>query len=272
MRLSSRVLRWYSRSGRALPWRGTRDPFAILVSEVMLQQTQVSRVVPAYTTFLGRFPTLGHLARASLGDVLRAWSGLGYNRRARDLHRIARAHPRALPAAVAALDALPGIGAYTAGAVACFAFGIRAAFADTNIRRVLGRVLLGRVATPREALELDATQMPSRGRVDRWHHAVMDIGARYCSSREPDCTACPLYVVCRARGAGPSPPRRTPPPYASSDRRIRGRLLRELARSSRPLPAQELVRRVGDRRAARLAERLVTEGLLVREGYRFAFP
>src|SRR5438105_10588982 len=140
MRLSIAVLRWYSRYGRALPWRETRDPYAILVSEVMLQQTQASRVIPAYARFIRRFPTLASLARARLGDVIRVWSGLGYNRRAQYLHRIARANRRRLPSTISELDKLPGIGAYTAGAIACFAYGARVAFADTNIRRVLGRV------------------------------------------------------------------------------------------------------------------------------------
>ena len=113
------VLSWYDRHGRDLPWRRTRDPYRILVSEVMLQQTPVARVLPAYGRFLARFPTLGALARAPLGDVLREWSGLGYPRRARDLQRAAALAGRRLPADVAALDALPGIGAYTAAAVAC---------------------------------------------------------------------------------------------------------------------------------------------------------
>ena len=151
-----RVLSWYRRSGRDLPWRRTRDPYRVLVSEVMLQQTQVSRVLPAYRRFLSRFPTLRTLARAPLGEVLREWSGLGYNRRARDLHRIAQRHSSGLPRTVAGLDALHGIGAYTASAVACFAFDEPAAFADTNIRRVLGRAILGRAATDREAVALDA--------------------------------------------------------------------------------------------------------------------
>src|SRR5205809_4000466 len=111
-----RLLEWYRKNGRDLPWRQTRDPYRVLVSEVMLQQTQVSRVITAYCRFLASFPTLRALARAPLGAVLREWSGLGYNRRARDLHRIARLHPGGLPADVAGLDALPGVGAYTAGA------------------------------------------------------------------------------------------------------------------------------------------------------------
>ncbi|MGH2450095.1 MAG: A/G-specific adenine glycosylase, partial [Candidatus Limnocylindria bacterium] len=185
------LLRWYGRRGRDLPWRRTRDPYAVLVSEVMLQQTQATRVVPAYERFLRRFPTLRALAAAPLGDVLRVWSGLGYNRRARDLHRIARAAPDGLPADVEGLDALPGVGPYTAGAVACFAHGVPAAFADTNIRRVLGRVFLGRTATGREAVALDRSLLPP-GAADRWHHALMDLGATVCAARAPRCGDCPL--------------------------------------------------------------------------------
>src|SRR5438477_3452500 len=166
-----RLLAWYARSARDLPWRRTRDPYRVLVSEVMLQQTQVSRVLPAYRRFLSRFPTLRALAREPLGDVLREWSGLGYNRRARDLHRIARRNPSGLPRTVAGLDALPGIGAYTASAVACFAYGERTGFADTNIRRVLGRAILGRRASDREAIELDA-RLGSKREPARWHHAL----------------------------------------------------------------------------------------------------
>jgi A/G-specific adenine glycosylase len=176
------LLRWYARSARDLPWRHTRDPYAVLVSEVMLQQTQVARVLPAYVAFLRRFPTLAALSGAALGEVLRAWSGLGYNRRARDLHRIARLHPRELPATRQALDALPGVGAYTAGAVSCFSRGERVAFADTNIRRVLGRAILGRIATEREAVAIDERLLPRDG-ADRWHHALMDLGATVCVAR-----------------------------------------------------------------------------------------
>ncbi|TMB73167.1 MAG: A/G-specific adenine glycosylase, partial [Chloroflexi bacterium] len=190
-----RVSRWYSGQGRDLPWRRTRDPYAVLVSEVMLQQTQVSRVVPAYRAFLARFPTVRALARASLGDVLRAWRGLGYNRRARDLHRAAGSSRGRLPTTVDGLDALPGIGAYTAGAVACFAHGRRVAFADTNVRRVLGRVFLGRVATEREAVAIDRELLPRDAA--RWHHALMDIGALFCRARSPRCDECPLAPACR---------------------------------------------------------------------------
>ena len=214
------VLSWYRGSGRELPWRRTRDPYRVLVSEVMLQQTQVSRVLPAYRRFLRRFPTLRALSRASLGEVLREWSGLGYNRRARDLHGIARTHSSALPRTVAALDALPGIGAYTSAAVACFAFDEATAFADTNIRRVLGRAILGRPATDREAVALDA-RFRSKRQNARWHHALMDIGATICIAKGPRCDVCPIRGVCGYDGVDTPPPRKQSP-FAASDRRVRG--------------------------------------------------
>ena len=274
MPLSVRVLRWYSRSGRRLPWRETRDPYAVLVSEVMLQQTQVARVIPAFGRFLRRFPTLAALASASLGDVLRIWSGLGYNRRARDLYRIARANPNGLPKTISHLDALPGVGAYTAAAVVCFSRRERVAFADTNIRRVLGRVLLGRVATAREAIALDEKHMPHRD-ADRWHHALMDIGALYCRNRAPRCTQCPLHLDCAASRVNESQavaasPARRQQPFATSSRRVRGRIL-ALATAG-PVRAETLASRVGDARAGELAVQLVAEGLLVWRGDRYRLP
>src|SRR2546423_10011841 len=152
----------------------------------MLQQPRVPRFPPAYRRYLSRSPPPRALAREPLGDVLREWSGLGYNRRARDLRRIARRDPSGLPRTVAGLDALPGIGAYTASAVACFAYGERTGFADTNIRRVLGRAILGRRASDREAIELDA-RLGSKREPARWHHALMDIGATLCTPRRPPC-------------------------------------------------------------------------------------
>ncbi|HUQ16962.1 MAG TPA: hypothetical protein VM070_04165, partial [Candidatus Saccharimonadales bacterium] len=228
---SALLLRWYARQARPLPWRRTTDGYAILVSEMMAQQTQIARVLPAYARFLDRFPTLAVLARASLGDVLREWSGLGYNRRARDLHRIARSHPGGLPRTVAELDALPGVGAYTAGAVACFAHGDPVAFADTNIRRVLGRVFLGRVASEREAVRLDQAHL-SRRAPARWHSALMDLGATICTARAPRCDACPFRARCRflRSSARPVPALKAPVGgYDSSDRRVRGRIVALLA-------------------------------------------
>lgn len=262
--LRRRLLRWYDGSARDLPWRQTRDPYRVLVSEVMLQQTQVSRVLPAYTAFLRRFPTLAALARASLADVLRAWSGLGYNRRARDLHRIARSHPRALPATREALDDLPGVGAYTAGAVVCFSRGESVAFADTNIRRVLGRALLGRIATEREAVALDSRLMPAVG-ADRWHHALMDLGATVCVARTPRCDACPIARGCRSRGRAVRAAPRRQAAFATSDRRVRGRII-ALLRERHRMSVAALARTIGDPRADRLVEALRDEGLLERSG------
>ena len=226
----------------------------------MLQQTQVARVITAYCRFLARFPTLRALARAPLGGVLREWSGLGYNRRARDLHRIARLHPGGLPADVAGLDALPGVGAYTAAAVACFAFGERVAFADTNIRRVLGRAVLGRAATESEAIALDR-RFSSRRDSARWHHALMDIGATICVARRPRCEVCPVQATCRYEGAAERT-RRRQSPFRESDRRVRGAIVRYLARSRRAVPLDVLRRGINDARVPRLVETLAREGLV----------
>ncbi len=227
----------------------------------MLQQTQVARVLPAYARFLKRFPTLGALARASLGDVLREWSGLGYNRRARDLQLIARRSSRGLPADIAGLDALPGVGPYTASAVACFAHGHATPFADTNIRRVLGRAVLGRSATEREAVELDR-RLGSRREPARWHHALMDIGATICVARRPRCGQCPLSSVCAYTGVD-DVVRRRQPPFATSDRRVRGAILRALGHSRRGGVTMRALRRaVIDTRVPRLVRSLAAEGLV----------
>ena len=258
--LRRRVLSWYGRSGRDLPWRRTRDPYRVLVSEVMLQQTQVSRVLPAYRRFLRRFPTLRALSRAPLGKVLREWSGLGYNRRARDLHRVARTHASGLPRTVAGLDALPGVGAYTASAVACFAFGEPTAFADTNIRRVLGRAVLGHTATDQEAIELDRV-IGSKREGARWHHALMDIGATICLTRRPRCDVCPVRGVCEYDGVDRSS-RRKQSPFVASDRRVRGAIMRQLVSSSRGVTMATLRRGINDPRVARLVGVLAQEGLV----------
>ena len=255
-----RILSWYTRSGRDLPWRDTRDPYRVLVSEVMLQQTQVSRVLPAYRRFLQRFPTLMALSRAPLGEVLREWSGLGYNRRARDLHRIARRHSSGLPRTVAGLDALPGVGAYTASAVACFSFGESTAFADTNIRRVLGRAVLGRTATDREAVELDR-EIGSKRAAARWHHALMDVGATICLARRPRCDVCPVRGACNYVGRERSS-RRKQSPFVDSDRRVRGAILRHLVGSSRGVTIAALRRGINDERVPRLLSVLEREGLV----------
>src|SRR5256885_517164 len=262
--LSARLLAHYRRTARDLPWRRTHDPYEVLVSEVMLQQTQASRVTPAFDRFIRRFPTLAAPAAAPLGAVLREWSGLGYNRRARDLHRIARAATHGLPSTVAELDALPGVGAYTAGAVACFAFGRRVAFADTNIRRVLGRYVLGRVATEPEAVELDARHMPRRS-ADLWHHALMDLGATICTPK-PKCEVCPLNAGCAARGTHGTIQVRAralrPAAYRDTDRRVRGAIVKAL--TSRDMTVRALEKAIGDERVGRLTDALVADGLVER--------
>ena len=215
-----RALRaWYRRNHRDLPWRRTRDPYRILVSELMLQQTQVSRVVPRYTEFLRTFPTLSAVARSTPARVMEAWTGLGYYARARNLHRLAvevtQSGARArLPAEPAALRALPGIGAYTAGAVACFAYEVRAPLVDTNVARVLRRVFAPGVepGTTRGARTLwaIAEAILPRGGPACWTHnqALMELGALVCTARVMHCPACPVRSVCltnrgaAARGAG----------------------------------------------------------------------
>lgn len=234
----------------------------------MLQQTQVSRVIPAYRAFLQRFPTLRSLCRATLGDVLIAWGGLGYPRRARDLHRIARSVAR-LPRTPAGLDELPGVGAYTAGAVACFSRGERVAFADTNIRRVLGRAIIGRTATMREAIEIDATLMPAEAA--RWHHALMDLGATVCVARSPRCEACPILAYCVSQGRDVARAKRRQPAFATSDRRVRGAIMR-LMRERRSATPREIARVVPDRRVPRLLRALAADGLIERMGVTVRLP
>jgi A/G-specific adenine glycosylase len=209
-RIHERLLAWYAREGRAhLPWRDTRDPYAILVSEVMLQQTQVERVLPKYQEWMARFPTLAALAEASSGDAIKAWAGLGYNARAVRLHEIARQAVTdfggSLPQTLAGLMALKGIGRYTAGAIACFAYELPIATVDTNIRRVLWRLFRGIEPVPwpsgepaaREQLALAEWALPP-GRAYDWQQALMDLGATICLARRPLCERCPVNACCAA--------------------------------------------------------------------------
>ncbi len=204
------LLAWYASHGRhQLPWRHSRDPYAILVAEVMLQQTQVDRVLPKYNAFLQRFPSFTALAATSAGEVIKAWAGLGYNRRAVALWEIAgevvETYSGHLPGTVEELMSLRGIGRYTAGAVACFAFGSPVATVDTNIRRVLARVFIGTEAGDgpgarlgaRETMSLATWALPSDTAYD-WQQALMDLGATVCLSRRPLCEVCPLASCCTA--------------------------------------------------------------------------
>lgn len=202
--LHRRLLRWYHREGRELPWRGHDDPYAIMVSEFMLQQTQVARVREHLPRWLDRFPTVDALASASRRDVLLAWSGMGYNRRALHLHAAAQAimreHDGRIPDDPALLQRLPGFGPYTAHAVACFGHRRRLPMVDVNIRRVLSRITTDmesetRMLPERTAWDLAASLLPPRAFYD-WNQALMDLGAMICTARRPQCADCPVTTLC----------------------------------------------------------------------------
>jgi A/G-specific adenine glycosylase len=213
--VDDRLLAWFEANGRDLPWRRTRDPYAILVSEVMLQQTQVERVVPRYLAWLERWPTVDALAEATAGDVIREWQGLGYNRRAVNLHRAARQVAEA--GWPADLTELPGVGRYTADAVAAFALGEPVVPEDTNVRRVQERT--GHRFGP------------------KCGQALMDLGATVCLARIPRCGACPLAQHCPSRGRRYEPLRKQGR-FEGSFRQRRARVLRAVA--SAPHAAGEL--------------------------------
>ena len=197
MSFTRKLLAWYKRNARVLPWRETRNPYAILVSEFMLQQTQVSRVLEFYPRFLKRFPTIGSLARSQPKAVREAWDGLGYYARAHNLHRLAREvtrlHDGTLPEKPEELRTLPGVGPYTAGAVACFAYEKPVATVDTNIRRVLERAFASK-----DVWKLAEKLVPKNGeRAWRFNQALMELGALVCKARTPLCPECPVNDNCR---------------------------------------------------------------------------
>ncbi|MBI4338244.1 MAG: A/G-specific adenine glycosylase [Chloroflexi bacterium] len=238
------LLRWYHTHQRDLPWRHTDDPYAILVSEVMLQQTQAQRVVAHYHRFLAQFPSFATLASAPPGAVIRAWAPLGYNLRAVRLHRLAKvvmdAHHGVLPQEVTILEALPGLGEYTAAAVACFAFGTPLPVLDTNVRRVLRRAFFGAEDAPKLLIRQVAGRALPQDVASEWNQALMDLGATVCLARRPACSRCPWQASCRAapffRGRGEAPKvaearppyRAKQPPFAGSSRYYRGRIVDHL--------------------------------------------
>jgi A/G-specific adenine glycosylase len=254
---SDALLAWYARHGRRhLPWRTTRDPYRIVVSEFMLQQTQVERVIPLYEAFLARFPDVAALAVADAGDVVRAWRGLGYNSRAIRLHALARAvvarHGGALPHETEALRALPGIGAYTAAAIRAFAFERDDAAMDVNLRRVVHRVAFGLEHPPladARALDTLALAAVPSGAAHDWNSALMDLGATLCTARAPKCLVCPLRERCAAAPVDPQrlaeraklhAPRRPPQnaiPFERTTRFLRGRIIDRL----RDVPPRETI-------------------------------
>lgn len=202
------LLEWYGRDARELPWRSTRDPYRIWLSEIMLQQTRVQTVIPYYHAFLERFPDVEALARASVQDVLSAWAGLGYYSRARNLHRAARqvAEQGGFPRDRKGLQALSGVGAYTAAAVGSIAFGLDAVAVDGNVRRVMAR-FHGITEDPRtpsgaRSVETRARQLLPSGRAGTFNQALMDLGATLCTPRNPRCPACPWRNLCVAHRDG----------------------------------------------------------------------
>jgi A/G-specific adenine glycosylase len=281
-----RVLDWAAAVRRDLPWRRTRDPWAVLVSEVMLQQTQVDRVVPRWTAFLARYPDAASCARAPLAEVLGEWSGLGYPRRARNLHLAAAAvvavHGGVVPDRLDDLLALPGVGPYTARAVLAFAFEADVAVVDTNVGRVLAR-RAGRRLRPAEA-QAAADEWAPSDRAWAWNQGLLDLGALRCRPQAPDCAGCPVRRTCSwARSRWPEPDPATGSAgvstaqarFEGSARQARGRLLRALHRG--PVRAAELSVVTGwaDRpaeEAVEVADSLVRDGLARRSGGRYSLP
>ncbi len=278
------IHRWGTENGSGsrrpdLPWRSTRDPWSVLVSEVMAQQTNLERVVPAYTGFIERFPTPAVCADAPLGEVLRAWKGLGYNRRARHLHASATAmvarHGGRVPSGLEALLGLPGVGPYTARAVLAFAFDVDIGVVDTNAGRVLSRAVAGRSLNLGEAQRLVDAMVPA-GRGWEFGQALLDLGATVCVSRTPTCGRCPVRRRCRWAVAGhipPDPARGSAAvsvaqaTFEGSDRQGRGRLVDALRAGA--VTAAALPEAAGwpddPARAVRIADTLVADGLAVRD-------
>ncbi|MDA3040576.1 MAG: A/G-specific adenine glycosylase [Actinomycetota bacterium] len=280
------VLEWFEANARDLPWRRTRDPWAILVSELMLQQTQVSRVVDRLPRFLRRFPGPPVCAGAPLAAVIDEWSGLGYNRRAVSLHRAAACmvaeHDGRVPDGLAQLLALPGVGPYTARAVRVFAFGLDDAVVDTNVARILARTQ-GRSLKPAEAQRAADAMVPA-GSGWHWNQALLDVGATLCRpGTEPDCGRCPCRTACQWALAGcPKPDPAVgsagvsggQSTFVGSDRQGRGRLVRTLRGG--PVAVSDASAAMGwsddPRRTERVLATLIADGLVALEDGVLALP
>lgn len=276
---TAEVLGWGAPRLRDLPWRRTRDPWAVLVSEVMLQQTQVARVIPRWHAFLERFPTPEVCAGGPLGDVLREWQGLGYPRRARNLHATAQrvVELGGFPRDLDGLLALPGIGGYTARAILAFAFELDAAVVDTNIARVYARVA-GERLTPKRVQALADDHAPS-GDAWVWNQCLMDLGAVLCRPSNPGCAECPVAARCAwQRAGGPDPAigssgvSTRQARFDGSDRQARGRLMQAL--SAGPVRRGDVpgVMQRDEQTAARLLGALVAEGLCRDDGGLLRLP
>jgi A/G-specific adenine glycosylase len=237
--IQGKILTWYRKNQRSLQWRSTTDPYHILVSEVMLQQTQVARVQEKLPLFLGTFPTLRRLASATTAEVVRAWSGLGYNNRSIRLRNLARIvvdeHGSSIPSDPTTLLQLPGIGPYTAHALACFAYGKRVPLVDTNVRRLFSR-LFWKMRSASQTIDDDvlwkkaAQILPPNAYM--WNQAIMDLGAVICTASSPSCDTCPVAAYCRSRNVQPAPRFRSAhnePHYHGYPRRIwRGKIVQRL--------------------------------------------
>ena len=281
-RIAVALLKWGSDTLRDLPWRRTRNPWHVLVSEVMLQQTSVARVLPKFEAFIDAFPTPHALAEASLGDALQLWSGLGYPRRCRNLQEAAKVIVRdfngTFPRALEELQSLPGIGQYTSRAILAFAFEEDVAVVDTNVSRVLSR-LEGRVLKARELQDMANSFVPQDLGWE-WNQVMMDFGARHCTLRSPQCDTCPVKKLCAWHGEGGDPAplssgaSKPQARFEGSDRQARGRALK--AAGDGIGQTKRLVNAMGlqddPQRAHLLLDALVAEGLLVRVGRRLTLP
>ena len=253
--LHNQLFYWYKASARELPWRNTQDPYHILVSEIMLQQTQVSRVINKYNAFIRQFPNVYSLATAPSSEVIRAWSGMGYNKRAVNLHKAANIivtdHNGEVPKSMDALLSLPGVGRYTASAISNFAFGFQLPVVDINIKRVLGRVDRGALFdTDKLAWETATKYLPSKEKTPEWNQSLMDLGAMVCTARNPECESCPLVLNCSAsikfismKGSKETQVKlanKKNTKFIGSNRYYRGRIIESLRDTTKPIQIDEL--------------------------------
>ena len=276
--LEEAITGWYAEHGRDLPWRRPgAGAWPIMVSEFMLQQTPVSRVRPAYEAWIGRWPTPGALADATPAEAVRQWDRLGYPRRALRLHEsaviITTTYGHQVPHDLAALRSLPGIGAYTAAAIATFAYAQRHPVLDTNVRRVLSRLITGRqypptsVSVAERALAESLLPPEQDRRAATWSVALMELGALVCTATRPSCGSCPVAASCAWLRAGrpPGQPARRPQPYEGSERQLRGRLLAVLRTAVTPVPESAFETVTPDEhRRSQAIEALIADGLATR--------
>jgi len=282
--VTAELLSWYEEHKRDLPWRRTTDAWRILVSETMLQQTQVGRVMEKFALFMKRWPNVRSFAAAPLSDVLVAWQGLGYNRRAVFLHRAAnvvvKEYKGKMPADPEALLALPGVGKYTTGAVMAFSANANVVLWDTNVRRIVARVFFGGEFARRmpsdAVLEERLAALLPRGRAREWYNALMDFGSLVCTSRKPECETCPLARSCVAApyfAAGKVPKVRLvkkQTAFEGSFRQVRGAALRTVAAAGGSMGEKALLAALGREEAGRALDALILEGMLRRQGSRIS--